>query len=145
MEMKVTPYLMFDGKAEEAIHFYREVFGAEIVGLEYLRDWPGEMGVEVTPDNEGQVMHAHLKIGQSEIMMADYLPGQTPQSGSSINLAIDVNDAAVAEKLFSALQQGGSVIMPLQETGFSPATGQARDRFGVEWQIVTALPSESSS
>lgn len=145
MEMKVTPYLMFDGKAEEAIHFYREVFGAEIVGLEYLRDWPGEMGVEVTPDNEGQVMHAHLKIGQSEIMMADYLPGQTPQSGSSINLAIDVNDAAVAEKLFSALQQGGSVIMPLQETGFSPATGQVRDRFGVEWQIVTALPAESSS
>lgn len=137
MDMKITPYLMLEGRAQEAIDFYRKIFGAEVVGLEYLRDWPGEMGIEVTPEHEGQVMHAHLKIGQSDIMLADYLPGQTPRTGSSINLAIDVKDAALAEKLFSALQDGGKVVMPLQKTGFSPATGQVIDPFGIEWQIVT--------
>jgi PhnB protein len=137
MDVKITPYLMLDGQAEDAIAFYRDLFGAEVVGLEYLRDWPGEMGIEVTPENEGRVMHAHLKIGQSELMLADYLPGQTPKSGSSINLMIDVRDVATAEKLFAALQAGGHVVMPLQDTGFSPATGQVIDRFGIEWQIVT--------
>lgn len=136
MEMKVTPYIMLDGNAQEAIDFYKKVFDAEVVGLEFLKDWPGEMGIEVTPDNEGQVMHAHLRIGQSDIMLADYLPGQTPRAGSSINLAIDVKDAAIAERLFAALQDGGNVIMPLQKTGFSPATGQVMDPFGIEWQIV---------
>lgn len=137
MGMTITPYLMLDGKAQEAIHFYQELFGAEIIGQEYLKDWPGEMGIEVTPENEGRVMHAHLKIGSSEIMLADYLPGQTPQHGSSINLMIVVNEAETAKKLFSLLQNGGKEIIPLQETGFSPATGQVVDKFGIEWQIVT--------
>ncbi|MFC4598782.1 VOC family protein [Cohnella hongkongensis] len=140
MEVTITPYLMLDGRAQEAIQFYQEIFGAEIMGQEFLKDWPGEMGIEVTPENEGRVMHAHLKIGSSEIMLADYLPGQIPQPGSSINLMIVVKDAETAKKLFSLLLNGGKEIMPLQETGFSPATGQVADKFGIEWQIVTDQP-----
>lgn len=132
------------GGRKKAIHFYQELFDADIIGQEYLKDWPGEMGVEVTPENEGRVMHAHLKIRNSEIMLADYLPGQTPQSGSSINLMIVVKEAETAKKLFPLLQNGGKAIMPLQETGFSPATGQVIDKFGIEWQIVTDQPDTES-
>lgn len=144
MELTITPYLMLDGGAQEAIHFYQKLFGAEIIGLEYLKDWPGEMGIEVTPENEERVMHAHLKIGSSEIMLADYLPSQTPKPGSSINLMILVKEEETAKKLFTLLQNDGKEIMPLQETGFSPATGQVVDKFGIEWQIVTDQPTPNS-
>jgi len=144
VELTITPYLMLDGRAQEAIHFYQEILGAEIIGQEYLKDWPGEMGIEVTPENEGRVMHAHLKIGSSEIMLADYLPGHTPQPGSSINLMIVVKEAETAKNFFSLLENGGKESIPLQETGFSPATVQVVDRFGIEWQIVTARPDTES-
>lgn len=140
MDITITPYLMLDGRAQEAIQFYQELFGAEIIGQEFLKDWPGEMGIEVTPENENHVMHAHLKIGNSEVMLADYLPGQTPQPGSTINLMIVVKEVENAKKLFSLLLDGGKEVLPLQETGFSPATGQVIDKFGVEWQIITDHP-----
>lgn len=140
MNISLTPYLLLEGQAKEAVDFYTEVFDAEVFGIEYLKDWPDEFEGELPEGFENNVMHAHLIINGSALMLADTLPGQPFQSGSSVNLMIDVKEVEDAETLFSALSLDGQEMMALQETGFSPAFGQVKDKFGIEWQIIAEHP-----
>jgi PhnB protein len=53
-----------------------------------------------------------------------------------ISLSLTVADKAEADRIFTALADGGQVQMPLTETFFSPCFGVVADRFGVSWMIV---------
>jgi PhnB protein len=57
-------------------------------------------------------------------------------SFQGFSLALTVPDRAAADRLVSALADGGQVQMPLQKTFFSPGFGMVADRFGVSWMIV---------
>jgi PhnB protein len=70
-------------------------------------------------------------------MFSDNFPGTPHQSGNQVTLCLSTNDAEQARKFFDALQDGGQVGMPLQETFFSPAYGSVTDKFGVNFQIFT--------
>ena len=54
-----------------------------------------------------------------------------------ISLALSVDGQDEAQRLFTALADGGQVQMPLSQTFFSPAFGMVADRFGVTWMVVT--------
>ena len=49
-------------------------------------------------------------------------------------------DAAEAARLFSALAEGGKVIMPQSQTFFSPRFGMVADKFGVHWMVIVPQP-----
>lgn len=53
-------------------------------GIEYLNDWSDEFEGPIPDSFECHVIHAHLIIGGSALILADTLPGQPFQSGSSI-------------------------------------------------------------
>ena len=59
--MNVQPYLMFDGRCEEAIAFYRTALGAEVEMLMRNRENP-EAGM-VRAGTEDKIMHASLRFG----------------------------------------------------------------------------------
>lgn len=140
MDLRLTPYLLVNGKAKEAVDFYADVFAAEVESCELLKDWPQDFDGQIPEGYENNVMHAHLNIGESQLMLADVLPGQKVEPGSTITIMIDVKQVSDAEKLYSALISKGEEIMPLQESSFSPAMGQVKDKYGVEWQLVTEYP-----
>ncbi|MNY66043.1 hypothetical protein D3C86_2034100 [compost metagenome] len=83
------------------------------------------------------MLNAHLKVGNTDLMLSDNFPGQPYQIGSQVTIALTVNDAKKAEEIFGKLQEGGQVIMQLQETFWSPLYGQLTDKFGVTWQVST--------
>ncbi|MFB4321133.1 VOC family protein, partial [Priestia sp. BR_2] len=58
-------------------------------------------------------------------------------------LAITVSHADKSKEIFAKLQDGGEVMMPLQETFWSPLYGQVVDKFGVTWQVSTQADSDS--
>ena len=136
--MQIQPYLFFDGRCEQALEFYRDALGAEVTGLMRFRDSPEppQPGM-VPPGSEDKVMHASVRIGQTEVMASDGRCGGHPRF-EGVSLALSVPDAATAERLFTALGDGGQVQMPLSTTFFSPCFGMVADRFGVSWMIVTA-------
>lgn len=140
MNIQLTPYVLLDGKANEAVDFYAEVFNAKIESREMLKDWPQEFGGKVPDGYENSIMHAHLNIGKAQLMLADLLPGQLNQSGTTVTILIDVKEVTDAKRIFSALLAGGQETMALQKTSFSPAMGQINGKFGVEWQIITEHP-----
>ena len=133
--MPVQPYLFFDGRCEEAIDFYRRTLGAEASMLMRYKDMPGphQPGM-IPPGAEEKVMHASLRIGDSEIMASDGRCGGAP-SFQGFALSITPRDEAEARRMFEALLDGGEVRMPLEKTFFSPCFGMVADRFGVTWMI----------
>ncbi|PRY81363.1 VOC family protein [Alkalibacterium olivapovliticus] len=141
MDIKLTPYLMLNGDAKEAVEFYKDVFGAKVESIELVKDWPQEFEGEVPEGYDDHVMHAHLSFGSSSwLMLADVLPGQTYTPGSTITIMLDIKTVPIAETLYKKLTAGGEIVSALSETSYSPAYAQVKDKFGVEWQIVTEHP-----
>jgi PhnB protein len=134
--MKVQPYLFFDGRCEEAIEFYRQALGAEVLALMRFRDSPDPPPPGMlAPGSEDKVMHASLRIGETEIMASDGRCAGKP-AFQGVSLSLSVPGEAEADRLFDALAEGGQVQMPLGPTFFSPSFGTVADRFGVPWMIV---------
>ena len=137
--MEIQPYLLFNGRCDEAIAFYRAALGAEQVTLMRFKDSPEKLDpARVSPAMADKVMHAQIRIGESVILLSDgACAGETGFGG--FNLTLTVRDKAEADRAFAALTEGGKAQMPLTKTFFSPRFGMAQDRFGVGW-IVYVTP-----
>ena len=133
--MRIEPYLCFEGRCEEAIEFYKKALGAEVQSMMRFQDVPGPDGAShAPPGSSNKIMHAMLRIGESNVLASDgQCTGKTNFGG--ITMALQVKDAAEAEKMFAALADGGQVQMPLAETFWSPRFGMVADRFGVWWMV----------
>jgi PhnB protein len=131
--MQVQPYLFFDGRAEEAIEFYKKALGAEVTMLMRFKESPDP---GMAPPNAGdKVMHSSLRIGDTVVMASDgECKGKANFQGFSLSLS--VASEAEAERAFKALSDGGKVEMPLTKTFFSPKFGMLADRFGVTWMVM---------
>jgi PhnB protein len=133
--MHVQPYLNFNGRAKEAIDFYRKALGAEVQMLMHFKDCPEPQQGMITPENKDKVMHAALKIGDTTVFASDgRCTGGSNFQG--ISLSLQAKDEAEADRLFGALADGGQVQMPLAKTFFSPSFGMLADRFGVNWMVI---------
>jgi PhnB protein len=121
----VTPHLVCAGAAN-AIEFYKKAFGA----------------VEVTrlPGQQGKLMHAMIRIGDSAVMLVDESPewgmlGPKALKGSpvTIHLYVDDADAFVAR----AVKAGAKITMPVADMFWGDRYGQLEDPFGHRWSVGT--------
>jgi PhnB protein len=136
--MQVQPYLFFDGRCEEALEFYRGALGAEVTMLLRMKDSPEPHEPGMLPPGAGdKVMHTSFRIGDTTLMASDGRCLGKP-SFQGFSLSLSVPNEAEAERLFTALADGGQVQMPLAKTFFSPRFGMVADRFGVSWMIIVA-------
>ena len=133
--MQLQPYLQFDGRCEEAVTFYRDALGAEIVMLMRFKDSP-DPGM-VPPGAENKVMHMRFRIGETTVLASDGRCVGKP-SFQGFSLCLTVASDAEAEHFFNALADGGQVQMPLASTFFSSRFGMVADRFGVGWMVYVA-------
>jgi PhnB protein len=131
--MKIQPYLMFEGRCQEAIDFYRQTLGAEVQMVMHFKDSPVE--TSMPPDAGEKVMHASIRIGESEVLMSDGRCGGAP-TFQGFSLAVSPTDDAAAARVFAALADGGAITMPLAKTFFASSFGMVADRFGVNWMVI---------
>lgn len=132
MSVSVTPFLMFQGGvAEKAINFYVEtVPGSRIIDIRrFGADGPAG------PKAEGLVMMARLNIGGLDILCNDSPIDHAFDFTPSTSLYLLCEDEVRIEKLTAALSEGGGVLMPLGDYGFSRKFAWVNDRFGVSWQL----------
>lgn len=124
----LVPYLKFDGRAREALTFYRDVFGGE---LEIHT--VAEMGASGTvPD---AVAHGMLQ-GPVELFASDAAEGEQALGLTGVMFSLlGTADSATLEAWFAALAEGGTVSDPLQERPWGAHDGQVTDQFGVPWLI----------
>jgi predicted 3-demethylubiquinone-9 3-methyltransferase (glyoxalase superfamily) len=122
---KVTPFLMFQGNAEEAMNYYTSLIEeSEITSI--IR-----YGAE-----EGSVMRATFSLkGQEFICIDSNVKHEFTFTPSfSIFMTCDTEDEI--DQLYENLSSGGGVLMPLNQYPFSKKFGWVNDKFGVSWQLT---------
>ena len=133
MMMRVTPFLMFEGQAETAMKHYTTLFpGASVESVD--KYGPNEAG------KEGTIRLATITIAGQRIMCIDSPVKHEFQFTPSFSLFVDCESEEQIAELFTKLSEGGKVLMPLDDYGFSEKFGWVSDRFGVSWQLNLPKP-----
>jgi predicted 3-demethylubiquinone-9 3-methyltransferase (glyoxalase superfamily) len=128
MAQSVRPFLMFEGRAEEAMNFYVSLFADGRVD-EIARYGAGEAG------KEGSVRLARFTVTGQSVLCIDSPAKHAFSFTPSVSLFITCEDDAEFARLTTALVEGGNWLMPPDNYGFSRRFGWCNDRFGVSWQI----------
>lgn len=137
---KVSIYLNFMGKTEEAFTFYKRVFESEFTApVQYMKDIPADPEQPALPENEqDMVMHVALPIlGGLQLMGTDELEsrGRKVIFGNNVYINLEPDTRAETDELFNALSEDGKVEMPLQEMFWGDYFGSLKDKFGVCWMF----------
>jgi PhnB protein len=129
--MELTPYLNFEGNAEEVLNFYKDALDGEIVMISRYKDAP----MPFDEDWKNKIMHARLKFGKSIIMISDGPKDFKTTFNGNIQLSIEVEDENKMEEVFNKLAAGGKVTMPLQKQFWGAKFGMLVDKFGTGWML----------
>jgi len=119
---KITPFLWFDGRAEEAMNFYVSIFKNSKKGrvIRY-----GDAG----PGPKGTVMTAVFQLDGQEFIALN--GGPQFKFSQAVSFVVNCKTQKEVDELWEKLSAGGEQQM----------CGWLKDRFGLSWQIVpTALP-----
>jgi PhnB protein len=133
--MKLNTYVNFAGTCAEAFRYYEKHLDGKVGMMMTHGQMPGKSNVD--PQWKDAVLHARISIGGTELMAAD-IPNAQPMRSAYLTLSVDSDSEA--ERIFSALSDGGQILMPMEETFFASRFGQVRDRFGINWMILHERP-----
>ncbi|MDB5004324.1 MAG: hypothetical protein JWQ34_2549 [Mucilaginibacter sp.] len=135
--ISINPYFNFMGNTEDAMNFYKSVFGGEFTAFQRFTDSPGH---EKMPKNEqSKIMHVSLPMGPSNAIMAtDTLEsmGMELTIGNNFYLCVNTESKEETAKFFNKLAEDGQIEMPLNETFWGGYCGMCRDKFGLQWMIT---------
>ncbi len=120
---KITPFLWFDGKAEEAMNFYTSIFKNSKIGRisRYGEGGPGE---------KGTVMTASFQLEGQEFMALN--GGPLFKFSPAISFFINCQTQEEVDELWEKLSAGGQ----------KERCGWLKDKFGVSWQIIPTVLGE---
>jgi PhnB protein len=133
----MNPYITTNGNGREVVAFYQQALGAEVLGVMTFGEGPSDPNYQMPEEAKDRIMHAHLKVGETDLMLSDTFPGQPLQVGNQVTIALMVENVDQGKRIFEALAEGGQVSMPFQQTFWSPGYGMVTDKFGTPWQVST--------
>ena len=138
----LSPWINFNGNAEEAFTFYQSVFGGEFVKVVRFKDIAtAEFPV---PEKEAnKIMYIALPIGNGTRLIANDVPevmGKVSERENRSKILVTAESKEEAERLFNGLSVGGEVEGPMGDGPWGSYAGMFRDKYGIEW-IVEFSPT----
>lgn len=138
---RVTTYLNFPGKTEEAFNFYKNIFKGEFTGEGLKRFGDIEMPAEYPPMDEETkrlIIFAELTILGGHVLMATDSPesmGFKMQHGNNMHINLEPENKEETKRLFDALSAEGNITMPLQDMFWGSYFGTCVDKYGINWMF----------
>lgn len=138
---RVSSYLNFDGKTEEAFLFYKSVFKTAFLGkgIERFGDIPASAEhPPIAEEIKKMVLHVELPITGNHILMGTDAPkemGFTLTKGNNMHMCIEPETREEADRLFNELSVEGNVTMPMADMFFGAYFGEFSDKYGINWMI----------
>jgi predicted 3-demethylubiquinone-9 3-methyltransferase (glyoxalase superfamily) len=127
----ISTFLMFDGKAEEAMRAYVALFPGSAVTR--ISRYGAHEGTK-----PGAVRHATFTLAGREFQCIDTPVPHAFTFTPAASIHVAFADAAELDRVYEALASGGQVMMPLDAYPFSRRYAWLNDRFGVSWQLALA-------
>ncbi|MGH8110896.1 MAG: VOC family protein [Rhodanobacteraceae bacterium] len=138
--MQLVSYLFYKNDAAEAFDFYAKCLGGRVTRKVTVGEMPGTENLPA--DARDMIAHVRLEAAGATLMGSDWCnPDAGPYPGihgNRISLAVDA--PAEAERLFTALGEGGTVEMPVAETAWALRFGMLTDRYGAKWMVSCERP-----
>lgn len=128
--IQLAPYIFFNGQCQEAMDFYKNIFGGQLDVVTYDSmpdDMPGKA------EMAGKLMNAALTGGDVVIRASD-IKASSPAT-KKVELCLTSDDEAKMRKTFDQLAEGGKVKYPLKKEFWGDIFGTLTDKFGVDWMI----------
>jgi PhnB protein len=135
--MQLNPYLSFNGNCAAAFRFYEKVLRGTIPMMMTYGESP--MCDQTPAELRDKVMHTRVIAGNAVLMGSDAPPDRY-QNTQGTMVALGVDSAEEAERIFHALAENGTVTMPIAETFWAVRFGMLTDQFGTPWMINCEKP-----
>ncbi len=138
MESKLNAYLNFGGNCQEAMEFYKSVFGGKLEMTNYL-----DGGMSQSADDEKLIMHAMLQADNGITFMASDGRSTTEvEAEPTIQLSLSGDNSQELTAYFEKLSSEGTVREPLVEAPWGDTFGMLTDKFGINWMVnITKITS----
>ncbi|HZT30664.1 MAG TPA: VOC family protein [Bryobacteraceae bacterium] len=133
-------YLNFDGNCRQAMQFYGKCLGAELQLMTFA-EGPASLPKEAK-EAKDRILHARLTKGSVCLMASDTLPGMPFQQGNNFSIALECESLEEIEKLFTAVGESGTIVMPLHDAFWGARFGMLKDQFGIHWMFSFEPPKQ---
>lgn len=138
--MRIIPYINLAGNAEEALNFYKEIFGGEIE-IMLWGDMPPDPKMPVSDDGKDKVMHGTLAIREDVLLFASdsFAEGES-LAGNNVYIHIEFDSEEEVRKAYAALSSGAKIGMPIDKTFWGAIYGDLVDKYGIGWGLHYQIP-----
>lgn len=133
----ISPWINFNGNAEEAFTFYKSVFGGEFTDITRFKDIAGPE-FQVSESDANKLMRICLPINGANVLIGNDVPefmGKVSESENRSKIHVAVDSKEEAQRIFSGLSAGGQVEAEPGDSAWGTYFGMFRDKYGIEWVI----------
>ncbi len=131
MATQLNPYLTFNGQCREAMTFYQQCLGGELV-MQKVSESP--MAAQMPSEAGANILHSSLTSGTIVLMGSDMMCGDKTR-GNDFFLCLNFTNDEEINECFKKLSDGGKVKMGLHQTFWGATYGELTDKFGFNWAL----------
>lgn len=128
----IHTYLTFNGNCREAMTFYKDCLGGELV-LQTIGESP--VSAEIPAFMRSFILHSSLTKGSLVITGSDMVPETGLMPGNTVSLFLNCASEAEARNFYARLATDGVATHPLESTFWGALFGGLTDKFGLHWLI----------
>ena len=128
---QINAYLNFNGKCREAMTFYQQCLGGELV-MQKISESP--MAAQMPSEMGPKILHSSL-TNDGIVLMASDMMGNNIVNGNSVTLCMNCGSAEEINSFFNSLSSGGKIIEPLHQSFWGATFGVLTDKFGISWMF----------
>ncbi|HLZ85923.1 MAG TPA: VOC family protein [Puia sp.] len=132
MSTQLHAYLNFNGRCREAMTFYQQCLGGDLV-LQKIAESP--MAAQMPSEAGANILHSSLTRNGVLLMMGSDMMGANLKQGNSVVLCLDCSSDEEINTFFKKLSAGGEIKMPLHQSFWGPTYGELTDKFGMLWMF----------
>lgn len=125
----INAYLNFNGQTREAMTFYKECLGGELV-MQKISESP--MAARMPSEMGARILHSSL-TKENLVLMASDMMGNNIVKGNSVALCVNCSSDEEITTFFSNLSKDGKIVEPLHQSFWGAIFGTLTDKFGVTW------------
>ncbi|MEC5145581.1 VOC family protein [Chitinophaga sp. 212800010-3] len=128
----IHTYLTFNGNCREAMTFYRDCLGGELV-MQTIGETP--MAADIPPYMKSLVLHSSLTKGSLVLTGSDMVPEMGLTNGNTVSMLLNCTTEDEARRCYSLLSRDGEATYPLASTFWGALFGTLTDKFGHHWLV----------
>jgi PhnB protein len=133
----LSPWINFNGNAQEAFNFYKSVFGGEFTNIVHFKD-VANAEFPVAQKDADKIMQIVLPISGNNVLIGNDVPefmGKVNENENRSKIHVALDSKEEAERVFNGLSVDGQVEVGMSDSPWGTYFGMFRDKFGIEWVI----------